>query len=299
MKRSFLLGVFCVFVLVFSSWALAEEESPKPLVLPDATTIDIERSAPPAILEPESIAPGETRSGLPSLSRPEASPGLPPIGATPEASPGLPAPGGLLPNLGQGQTQPGGIPVTPPPPPPAPIRWKQFDLGQAFGQNPLITGVVEYPEGWVTNVDVFNKSVVFAEDATGLVALNAYLAIQNPAIRTAEELAQQVIAMLYQNVGNLVIQSQDFKSDPQAAQSGLSVTYGRVTLSGNYQGRDMSIVLQPYVMYVPMANYSIAGAILCYAPQEAFQEKMQKYFNHMIASFENLAKAGTSGNLPQ
>ncbi|MEN3185310.1 MAG: hypothetical protein ABDK94_02680 [Atribacterota bacterium] len=161
--------------------------------------------------------------------------------------------------------------------------------------------MVEYPDGWFINVDVFNKSAVFAEDATGLVALNAYLAIQNPMIRTAEELAQQVVGILSQNVENLAIQSQDFKSDPQAAKSGLSMTYGQVVLSGNYQGRNMTIVLQSYVLYVPVAQYSLSGALLCYAPQEVFQEKMQKYFNHMIASFESVAKAGsaTGGSVPQ
>lgn len=312
MKRLFLVGVFMVFV--FSSWVLAEEQSPGPLVLPDATIIDAERSAPPAILGPESTIPGETRSGLPSLSRPEESSGLPPIGGTstepspgppssgtaPQTSPGLPAPGGLLPNLGgQGQTQPGGIPVTPPSPQ-VTIRWRQFDLGQAFGYNPLIMGVVEYPEGWLTNVDVFNKMVVFAEDATGLVALNAYLAIQNPMIQNAEDLAQQVIGILSQSVGTLAIQSQDFKSAPKMAQYGFSVTYGRVILSGNYQGRNTTIILQPYVMYVPMVKYSLAGVILCYAPQEVFQDKLQKYFNHMIASFEALTQAGSAGgNIPQ
>lgn len=228
------------------------------------------------------------QSGLPSLTRPEASPGLP------ESSPGLPPPGGLLPP-GFGTEQPGGVSV-PPPSPAVAVRWKQFDLGEAFGHNPLIMGIVEYPEGWSTNVDVFNRAVTFAEDTTGLTALSAYLAIQNPAIRSAEDLAQQVIAVLYQNVAHLVIESQDFKSVPQAAQHGFSVTYGRVVLRGNYQGRDLVILLQPYVMYVPMANYSLAGAILCHAPQEVFQEKREKYFNHMITSFEALAQAGPAGS---
>lgn len=235
------------------------------------------------------------QSGLPSLERPEASPGLPPgEDPAPESSPGLPPPGGLLPP-GFGQEQPGGI-LVPPPSPGVTVRWKQFDLGEAFGYNPLIMGVVEYPEGWLTNVDVFNRAVTFAEDATGLTALSAYLAIQNPAIQNAEDLAQQIIAVLYQNVARLTVESQDFKSNPQAAQHGFSVTYGRVILHGNYQGRDLVILLQPYVMYVPMAKYSLAGAILCHAPQEVFQEKQQKYFNRMIASFEALAQAGPAGS---
>lgn len=209
----------------------------------------------------------------------------------------MPPPGGLLPP-GFGGEQPGGI-LVPPPSPVVTVRWKQFDLGQAFGYNPLIAGIVEYPEGWQSSVDVLNKVVTFAEDAEGLTAFNAYLAIQNPAIRTAEDLAQQVIAVLYQNVANLTIQSQDFKSDPQAAQHGFSVTYGRVVLQGDYQGNALTILLQPYVMYVPLANYSLSGAILCYAPREVFQEKLQKYFNHMITSFEALAKANPAGSIPQ
>lgn len=231
------------------------------------------------------------QGSLPSLTRPEASPGESPV---PESSPGLPPPGGLLPP-GFGTEQPGGI-LVPPSSPTVAVRWKQFDLGEAFGYNPLIAGVVEYPEGWSTSVDMYSKSVTFAEDATGLTALSAYLAIQNPAIQNAQDLAQQVIAVLYQNVAHLTVESQDFKSNPQATQHGLSVTYGRVVLRGNYQGRDLVILLQPYVMYVPMARYSLAGAILCHAPQEVFQEKREKYFNHMIASFEALAQAGPAGS---
>lgn len=276
------------FGLLLAPWVLAQENPASPTCSED-TTVDVEQSAPPAILSPGNTTKEGTRSGLPSLIRPEASPGLPSVGgATP-----APPPGGLLPGFGPAQT-PGGIPVTPPSPQ-VTVRWKQFDLGQAFGYNPLIKGVVEYPEGWLTNVDVFNGSVVFAEDATGVVALNAYLGIQNPAIQNAEGLAQQIIAILNQNVMNLTIQNQEFKSDPQAAQAGFSVTYGRVILSGNYQGRNMTLLLQPYVLYAPMAQYSLAGALLCYAPQEVFQEKLQRYFNHMIVTFEKTASSGSTG----
>ncbi|MGQ9622894.1 MAG: hypothetical protein ACUVTO_05550 [Candidatus Caldatribacteriaceae bacterium] len=166
------------------------------------------------------------------------------------------------------------------------VRWKQLDLSQTFGYNPLITGVVDFPERWLVNVDTFNRSVTFSEDATRLVAFNAYLAIQDPSIRSAEELAQRVIAVLSQNVANMSIASQDFRSDPQAAQSSMNVTYGRVVLSGVFQGWNMRIFLHPYVMYVPLAQYSLAGALLYYAPEEVFQEKLNTYFNYMVASWE-------------
>jgi len=205
-----------------------------------------------------------------------------------------PAPGGLLPPLGGQAEQPGGVTVTPPSPQ-VTVRWKQFDLSQAFGYDPLIRGVVEFPEGWLVNVDTFNRSVTFAEDSAGLVALSAYLAIQNPAIHRAEDLAQEAISLLSQNVANLSIQSQDFRQDPKAAQAGFSVTYGRVVLTGNFQGRALTIFIQPYVLYSSVAQYSIAGVLLLYAPTEVFQEKLQTYFNRMITAFE--ATAGASGTV--
>lgn len=280
MRYVFLL---LVLSLVCSFAVLAEEERPSSLVLPDGTSGDTGRRAPPSILGTGKAFEGGTGRSLPSLEQPEG---------RPESSPSMPPREGLLPPGFGGEQQ--GI-LVPPPSPASGVRWKSFDLGEAFGYNPLITGVVEYPEGWLSTVDTFNKAVTFAEDATGRTALSAYLAIQNPAIRTAEDLAQQVIALLYQNVTGLTIESQDFQSDPQAAQHGLSVTYGRVVLGGNYQGNDLTMLLQPYVMYVPLAKYSLSGAILCYAPREVFQEKLQKYFNHMIATFEALARAPIAG----
>jgi hypothetical protein len=221
------------------------------------------------LVSPFVLAQESTQSGLPPLA--------------PEGQ-GNTAPGGLFPGFG-GQGQQGGITVTPPSPQIA-VRWKQLDLGQTFGYNPLITGVVDFPEGWLVNVDTFNRSVTFSEDATGLVAFSAYLAIQDPSIRSAEELAQRVIAILSQNVTNLAIVSQDFRSDPQAAQNTVSITYGRVVFSGVFQGRNTRISLHPYVMYVPLAQYSLAGILLYYAPEEAFQEKLNTYFNHMVTSWE-------------
>jgi len=230
------------------------------------------------LVSPFVLVQESTQSGLPPLV-PEGQ-----GNTAPGVSPSPLVPGGLFPGFG-GQGQQGGITVTPPSPQIA-VRWKQLDLGQTFGYNPLITGVVDFPEGWLVNVDTFNRSVTFSEDATGLVAFSAYLAIQDPSIRSAEELAQRVIAILSQNVTNLAIVSQDFRSDPQAAQNTVSITYGRVVFSGIFQGRNTRIAFQPYVMYVPLAQYSLAGILLYHAPEEAFQEKLNTYFNHMVTSWE-------------
>ncbi|MEN3185311.1 MAG: hypothetical protein ABDK94_02675 [Atribacterota bacterium] len=124
MKCFVLTCTFLVFALSFGALA---NENPNLLILPDSTVIDTKKESSLSILGSGNLNSGETRSGLPSFSRPGEPPGLPPIGGTTtEPSPGLPSPGatpqaplslpasgGLLPNLG-GQTQPGGITITPP-----------------------------------------------------------------------------------------------------------------------------------------------------------------------------------------
>jgi len=169
------------------------------------------------------------------------------------------------------------------------VQWKQLDLGQNFSFDPLIKGVVEYPANWSVYVDTFNRSVTFSEDQGGTVAFTAFLATQSN-IQNAEALAQQIESLLAQMVQNLVILNQEFKSDPGVAQAGMSLTSGRVILQGNYQGRTFTFLLQPYVLYIPVGGMSYHSALLCQAPQEVFQEKLQTYFNHLITSFEATAK---------
>lgn len=229
-----------------------------------------------------------TTPQLPPLEGPEPPPGvsLPSIGSEPPVSQ-PPASGPILP----GVTTPAPAPIPVQPPSPT-VQWKQFDLGQSFGFDPLIKGVVEYPANWSVYVDTFNRSVTFSEDQGGTVAFTAFLATQSD-IQNAEALAQQIESLLAQMVQNLVILNQEFKSDPGVAQTGMSLTYGRVTLQGNYQGRAFTFLLQPYVLYMPMpggGGVSYHSALLCQAPQEVFQEKLQTYFNHLITSFEATAK---------
>ncbi|NLJ37976.1 MAG: hypothetical protein GX432_04330, partial [Candidatus Atribacteria bacterium] len=65
---------------------------------------------------------------------------------------------------------------------------------------------------------------------------------------------------------------------------------GRVILQGTYQGRVFVFQLQTTVLYIPVTNFSYLSALLCQAPQDVFQEKLQTYFNPMFIAFENLGK---------
>jgi hypothetical protein len=217
----------------------------------------------------------------------ESTPGvsLPSIGGEPPVSQ-PPASGPVLP----GVTTPAPAPIPVQPPVVAPtVQWKQFDLGQNFGFDPLIKGVVEYPANWSVYVDTFNRSITFSEDQGGTVAFTAFLATQSN-IQNAEALAQQIESLLAQMIQNLVILNQEFKSDPGVAKTGMSLTSGRVILQGNYQGKTFTFLLQPYVLYIPVGGMSYHSALLCQAPQEIFQEKLQTYFNRLITSFEATAK---------
>ena len=68
-------------------------------------------------------------------------------------------------------------PIQPQPDQPV-IQWKQLDLSQTFGFDPMITGTVKYPANWAVNVDTWNKRVVFSEDQSGFTASYCLLPVQ-------------------------------------------------------------------------------------------------------------------------
>jgi len=169
------------------------------------------------------------------------------------------------------------------------IQWKQLNLNETFGFDPLITGVVKYPANWLMNVDTWNKRIIFSEDQNGLIAFTALLPTQST-IENAQVYAQQIAGWLQQSIPDLKIINQDYRSDPNAAQAGMNLTSGKITLQGTYQGKIFTFLLQPYVLFVPVVKMSYTSALLCQAPQDVFQEKLQTYFNPMLVSFENNAK---------
>lgn len=282
MRRMFFFASFLlVFVLFSVPFASADETSDQ------SSSGPIIRSLALPPLSPSSPPSTGNIPQLPPLGEAEPTPGvsLPSIGGE-SSAPQPPVSGPIIP--GVATPAPAPIPVQPPVAAPT-VQWKQLDLGQNFSFDPLIKGVVEYPANWSVYVDTFNRSVTFSEDQGGTVAFTAFLATQSN-IQNAEALAQQIESLLAQMVQNLVILNQEFKSDPGVAQAGMSLTSGRVILQGNYQGRTFTFLLQPYVLYIPVGGMSYHSALLCQAPQEVFQEKLQTYFNHLITSFEATAK---------
>jgi len=188
------------------------------------------------------------------------------------------------------QPGPGGITL------PAPVLtqepqivWKQYSLSQAFGRNPLITGYLEYPSTWLINLDSFNRSVTFSEDASGLTSLVLFPG-QMGQFSSAQDLAQQTAYLLQQQIPDLSILNQEFKIVP-APGSAIEVTEGRINLQGSYQGTTFRFNLETYVLYTG-AYGSTSGMsgmgyiILTQAPQNIFTEKEQKYFNHMVLSYK-------------
>ena len=169
------------------------------------------------------------------------------------------------------------------------IQWKELNLNETFGFNPLITGVVKYPANWLMNIDTWNKRIIFSEDQKGLIAFTALLPTQST-IENAQVYAQQIAGWLQQSIPDLKIINQDYRSDPNAAQAGMNLTSGKITLQGTYQGKVFTFLLQPYVLFIPVVKMSYVSALLCQAPQDVFQEKLQTYFNPMLVSFENNAK---------
>jgi len=169
------------------------------------------------------------------------------------------------------------------------IQWKQLDLSQTFGFDPMIAGTVKYPANWAVNVDAWNKRVVFSEDQSGFTAFTAFLPVQGT-LQDAQAYSQQISSWLHSSIPDLKIVNQDYRTDPSSSQTGMNLTKGNVVLQGTYQGKVFVFQLQATVLYIPVANFSYLSALLCQAPQEVFQEKLQTYFNPMFVSFNNLAQ---------
>jgi len=213
------------------------------------------------------------------------------VSPTPEA----PAQGGItLTPPGQttpAQPGPGGITLPTPGLSQEPqIIWKQYSLSQAFGRNPLIIGYLEYPSIWLINLDSFNRSVTFSEDASGLTSLTIFPGLMGQ-FSSAQDLAQQMAYLLQQQVPDLSILNQEFKIVPTPGGGAIEVTEGRINLQGSYQGTTFRFNLETYVLY--MGAYGSAPGmsgtgyvILTQASQNIFAEKEQKYFNHMILSYK-------------
>ena len=166
--------------------------------------------------------------------------------------------------------------------------WKTFDLTTAFGFSQFPLGRLEYPGNWLVQVDTFNRTVTFAEDASGLVffTIAPGASVQ---VSTARDLAIQVATLLAANVPDLALAREEFREDPSLKGSGYALTFGRFLLVGTFQGRAVTAMVQTYVMASQMAGsmpFGLGTAMVCTAPRELFDQRLQSVFNRMITSYE-------------
>ena len=79
------------------------------------------------------------------------------------------------------------------------------------------------------------------------------------------------------------------QSELQWVLSGYALTFGRFLLVGTFQGRAMTAMVQTYVMASQMSGgmpFALGTAVVCTAPRELFDQKLQGVFNRMITSYE-------------
>ncbi len=166
--------------------------------------------------------------------------------------------------------------------------WKTFDLSTAFGFSQFPLGRLEYPGKWMVQVDTFNRTVTFAEDASGMVCFTIApgATVQ---VSSARDLAIQVATLLTSNVPDLAVVREEFREDPTFQGSGYALTFGRFLLAGTFQGRAMMAMVQTYVMASQMSGgmpFALGTAMVCTAPREVFDQRLQSVFNRMITSYE-------------
>lgn len=166
--------------------------------------------------------------------------------------------------------------------------WKTFDLSTAFGLSQFPLGRLEYPGKWLVQVDTFNRTVTFAEDPSGMVCFTIApgATVQ---VSSARDLAAQVASLLAANVPDLAVVREEFREDPSFQGSGYALTFGRFLLVGTFQGRAMTAMVQTYVMASQMSGgmpFALGTAVVCTAPRELFDQKLQGVFNRMITSYE-------------
>ena len=108
-------------------------------------------------------------------------------------------------------------------------------------------------------------------------------------VSTARDLAIQVATLLAANVPDLALAREEFREDPSLKGSGYALTFGRFLLVGTFQGRAVTAMVQTYVMASQMAGsmpFGLGTAMVCTAPRELFDQRLQSVFNRMITSYE-------------
>jgi len=229
---------------------------------------------------------------FPSLEQPTPSPTtvLPfqnqtpqptPTSVFPIISPPAPTQAGPLIPTPQTTTTPVPIQVKPQ------IAWGVFNVYKEFGTgDKLLLGLdIDYPLNWKAQADVYNRIVTFNENPSGMVSFLVLPAWQG-SWTDAYDFFNTIVPGLSQRFVNLSLLNQESGSAPNQA-IGVSTTYYKADLQGFMQGKEMFIHTEIAVMRIQItatSNLSYAGAVVCYAPRELYQEKFQSFFGRMIKS---------------
>lgn len=167
------------------------------------------------------------------------------------------------------------------------IAWGKFNAYKEFGTgDKLLLGLdIDYPLNWKAQVDVYNRIITFNEDPSGMVAFLVLPAWQG-SWTDGYDFFNYISSGLYQKFSNLSLLSQESGSVPSQA-IGVYPTYYKADILGYIQDREMLIHVEIAVIRIEItatSNLSYAGAAICYAPKELYQEKFQNYFGRMIRS---------------
>jgi len=167
------------------------------------------------------------------------------------------------------------------------IAWGTFNTYKEFGTgDKLLLGLdIDYPLNWKAQADVYNRIISFSEDPTGMVM---FLVLPNYQGNwtDAYEFFTTISSGLAQKFANLSLLSQESDSIPVEI-IGVNSTYYKADLQGSLQGREMLLHAEIAVLRIQItatSYLSYAGAVICYAPREIYQEKFQTYFGRMIKS---------------
>ena len=219
---------------------------------------------------PTTILPFQTQTSQPT-----------PTGIFPIISPPAPTQVGPLIPTPQAVQTPQPIEIKPQ------IAWGTYNVYKEFGTgDKLLLGLdIDYPLNWKAQTDVYNRIVTFNEDPSGMVAFLVLPAWQGSWL-DGYEFFTTIATGISQKFANLSLINQESGSVPNQA-VGVSSTYYKADLQGYLQGREMLIHVETGVLRIQItatSNLSYAGAVVCFAPRELYQEKFQTYFGRMIRS---------------
>ncbi len=258
--KEYFLFILCLF-FIGNPWLIAFSSAENTIQFP---SLDLPSPSPTPILPFQNQTPQPTITGI-----------------FPTMSPPMPTQTGPLIPTPQVVQTPQPVEIKPQ------IAWGKFNAYKEFGTgDKLLLGLdVDYPLNWKAQADVYNRIITFNEDPSGLVSFLVLPAWQGSWM-DGYDFFNYISQGLYQKFTNLSLLNQESGSVPSQA-IGVYPTYYKADLLGYIHEREMFIHVEIAVIRIEItatSNLSYAGAAICYAPHELYQEKFQNYFGRMIRS---------------